>query len=866
MRPDLPSGTVTLLFTDVEGSTRLLHELGAEDYAEALAEHRRVVREACVVKGGVEVDTQGDAFFFAFPTAPGALEAATAFTDALEAGPIQVRVGLHTGTPLVTEEGYVGDDVHFAARVAATSHGGQVVLSSATAALLETTLVDLGSHRLKDIVEPVSIYQLGSGSFPPLKTIANTNLPTPASSFLGREEELYQADALLQQTRLLTVTGPGGQGKTRFALELARRAREERFSDYPGGVFACFLASLRDPTLVLPTIAQALTLSEQPGASALESLAHHLQGKRMLVLLDNLEHLLDAAGELSQLLERAEGLTLLVTSRELLRISGENAYALPALAAEGGIALFCERARLEPSPEIAALCARLEGLPLAIELAAARTAILSPAQVLERLSGRLDLLKGGRDADPRQQTLRATIEWSYDLLSAEEQEFLARLSVFAGGCTLEAAEEVCDADLDTLQSLVEKSLLRFSEERFWMLETIREYAGERLTTEDRARLAQAHARYYLDLAELSEPALWAQQTDVWLPRLDPEQPNFRAALGWSIDDDVEWAVRLSGALYPYWEIRARQKEARIWLERSLGLGGAVAPELRAKALIAAGRVAGWDSDWPTSSALLEEAVDLCRRLGDTAGVGRCLGFIGHARLFQGDVGGAAAALNEGVELARSTEDRQGLARALSNAAWSAIEARDFDRARDMWEEAAAISRTVGMKPGEALCVAHIGYAEALAGNFDRALHHLEESLVLFEELGQTTWTPVAQRYVGLVALLDGKVELADEELRASLQRGREDAPQFHLVYWLEELAAVATAEGDTQRATTLWAAADAQYERLGMAVIEEGRQVRERYRRESDDLSDDGNEDARARGRSMTLQGAVSFALTTEAE
>ncbi len=477
---ELPSGTVTFLFTDVEGSTQLLHELGAGGYAEALAEHRLLIREACAAEGGIEVDTQGDAFFFAFPTAPGALAAASEMTDALASGPISVRVGLHTGTPLLTDEGYVGDDVHFAARAAAAGHGGQVILSSAAAEFAETSLTDLGSHRLKDVAEPVSIYQLGEGSFPPLKTIANSNLPTPASSFLGREEELYEADLLLQATRLLTVSGPGGQGKTRFALELASRAREERFSDYRDGVFSCFLASLRDAALVLATIAQTLAVREQLGQSALDALASHLEGKRLLLLLDNAEHLLEVAPELSQLLERCAGLTLLCTSRELLRIKGELPYALPPLAEEEGVSLFCERARIEPSDPIRELCDRLEGLPLAIELAAARMAILSPQQLLERLSQRLDLLKGGRDADPRQQTLRATIEWSYDLLSPEEQSLFARLSVFAGGCTLEAAEEVAGADLDTLQSLVEKSLLRFTNERYWMLETIRDYAGERL--------------------------------------------------------------------------------------------------------------------------------------------------------------------------------------------------------------------------------------------------------------------------------------------------------------------------------------------------------------------------------------------------
>jgi predicted ATPase/class 3 adenylate cyclase len=858
-----PSGTVTLVFTDIEGSTRLLDELGMDAYRDALAEHRAIVREACSHYSGYEVDYEGDAFFYAFSSAQDAVSAVSEAMAGLDDGPISIRVGIHTGEPGLDPPKYVGMDVHFAARVMSSAHGGQVVLTQTTADLVETPLTSLGAHRLKDISEPVSLYQLGNGAFPSLKTIANSNLPTPTSSFLGREDELREADHLLQHTRLLTIHGPGGQGKTRFALELATRARNNRFSDYADGIFACFLSSLRDPALVLPTIAQTLAVREQPGQSALEALSSHLQTKKHLLVLDNAEHLLECASELSQLLQACPQLTLLVTSRELLRIQGEEPYALPSLPQDEGIALFCERAHLEPSETIAQIAERLEGLPLAIELAAARTRILSPEQLLERLSQRLDLLKGSRDADPRQQTLRATIEWSYDLLSPDEQRLFASLSVFQGGCTLEAAEEVADADLDSLQSLVDKSLLRFSDERFWMLETIREFAAEQMSTEDQATTSRVHAHYFLELAESSEPRLWAQETDVWLPRLDAEQPNFRAALGWSIHEDAEAAVRLSGALYPYWEIRARQKEARMWLELALALGGAIPPGLRAKALTAAGRVAGWACDWSAASVLLAEAVDLCRRLGDTAGVGRCLGFMGHVRLFQGDVSGAAAALNEAVELARRTDDRQSLARALSNAAWSAIEARDFDRARRMWEEGASISRVEGMKPSEALCVVHIGYAYALAGNFGRALDHLEDGLVLFEELGETTWTPVAQRYVGLVALLDDDIEVAEEHLRASLRRGRERAPQFHLVYWLDELAAVATAKGDAQRAATLWAATDAQYERLGMAVIEEGRQVRERYRVEVDGRSAP-IADARARGRSMTLEDAVSFALVKE--
>ena len=415
MRSDLPTGTVTFLFTDVEGSTSLLRELGAEAYADALAEHRRVVREACAAKGGVEVDTQGDAFFVAFPSAPGAAAAAQAITDALEPGPISLRIGLHTGTPLVTDEGYVGDDVHFAARVAASGHGGQVLLSqSATRELVDgLSLTDLGEHRLKDIEGAVSIYQLGNETFPPLKTISNTNLPRPASSFIGREREREDVVRELRDgARLLTLTGPGGSGKTRLALEAA----SELVPAYKAGVFWVGLAALRESSLVTETISQTL--------GAKDGLAAHIGEREMLLLLDNLEQVIEAAPELATLLTACPNLTLLCTSRELLRVRGEVEYDVPPLASSEAVTLFCERSRLEPSEEIAELCARLDDLPLAVELAAARTKALSPAHILERLSQRLDLLKGGRDAEARQQTLRATIAWSYDLLSEGEQRCL----------------------------------------------------------------------------------------------------------------------------------------------------------------------------------------------------------------------------------------------------------------------------------------------------------------------------------------------------------------------------------------------------------------------------------------------------------
>jgi predicted ATPase len=849
---------VTLVFTDVEGSTKLLEELGTDAYRDALGDHRRVVRGAFAVHEGYEVDYEGDAFFYAFASAQAAVSAVSEAMIGLEPGPIRIRVGIHTGEPALDPPKYVGMDVHRAARIMSAAHGGQVVLSPSTVALLESgsfDLTDLGEHRLKDIEDAVPIFQLGGGSFPPLKTISNTNLPRPASSFVGREAELEAVLTRIEGgARLVTFTGPGGTGKTRLALEAATSLVPK----YKAGVFWVGLASLRDPALVTETIAQTL--------GAKDGLAEHIGDREMLLLLDNLEQVIDAAPALSSLLQSCPSLTLLTTSRELLRISGEVDYPVPPLAEPEAVSLFCERTPLEPSDDIAELCARLDSLPLAVELAAARVTVLSPRQILDRLSQRLDLLKGGRDSDPRQQTLRATIEWSYDLLTPEEQRLFARLSVFAGGCTLGAAEEICGADLDTLQSLVEKSLVRFTNERHWMLETIREYAGERLA-ESGEVIAQAHVQHFLELAETAEPELWAQRTDEWLPRLDPEEANFRAALGSSIrDEDAAIAVRLAGSLYPYWEIRARHGEARAWLSRALALRGAVPPTCRAKALVAAARATSWHADWSTALPLLEEAVALSRKLGDRDGVARCLGFIGHGRLYTGDKAGAAAALHEGVELARNAGDRRSLARALYNAAWVAIEDRDFAHAREMFEEAARIFRSEGMKLNLALCLMRLGYSEGLAGDIERAASRLNESVALFDELGTTTWTALAHRYRGLVALLRGSIDEAESLLRTSLLEGREQAPQFDLPHWIEELAAVATARGDAVRAATLWGATDGLFERFGLATLEENRQVRALFRDEVEGLSyTDSQAEAWAQGHVMTLQQAIDYALSDEA-
>jgi len=560
-RADLPAGTVTFVFTDVEGSTRLLHELGAEGYAAALEQHRRVIREACGRHGGVEVDTQGDAFFFAFPTAPGALAAAADLTDAL-AGDVRVRVGLHTGTPLLTDEGYVGADVHRAARIAASGHGGQMLVSSATAALVDgAELRDLGEHRFKDLAASERVYQLGEGEFPPLDSLYRTNLPVPATAFVGRDRELAEVVELLRrkEVRLVTLTGPGGTGKTRLALQAAA----EVAADYPDGIWWVPLAPLRDPELVPTTLMQALDVSEQPGRAHSEVLKGALAGKRHLILLDNAEHLLPEIADDVAALRDLDAPTVLVTTRERLQLRGEHAWPVPGLDLDDGVELFTSAARaLDPSfvatASVAELCERLDALPLALELAAARTGVFSVEQLLERLGERLDLLKGGRDADPRQQTLRATIEWSHELLGEDEQQLFRRLSVFAGGCDYEAGEAVCAATPDTLQSLLDKSLLRRRDtdlgSRYWMLETIKEYALERLRAAGELdALGRAHAEYYIGEADARDERRFGIAYAQGLAWLFSERDNLVVALDWTRDtsSDAQFAVA-ARALCTWW--------------------------------------------------------------------------------------------------------------------------------------------------------------------------------------------------------------------------------------------------------------------------------------------------------------------------
>lgn len=730
VRSDLPPGTVTFFFTDAEGSTRLLQELGPEGYAEALAEHRRLIREACTRYDGVEVDTQGDAFFFAFPTAPGALSAAREMTEALASGPIQVRVGLHTGTPLLTDEGYVGGDVHRAARIGAAGRAGQVLVSASTAQLVELELTDLGEHRLKDLSAPERIFQLGNAEFPALKSLYRTNLPVPVTPFLGREQELSDVVKLLSgdETRLLTLTGPGGTGKTRLALQAAAEASDS----FPDGIWWVPLAPLRDPKLVLETAAQVV--------GSKDGLADHIADKQLLCLFDNFEQVVEAGAGLADLLATCPNLKFVVTSRERLRVRGEQTYPVPPLAESDGEAFFVARARaVDPSfaesAAVAELCARLDELPLALELAAARTALFSPKQLLERLSERLDLLKGERDADPRQRTLRATIEWSYDLLSAEEQELFGRLSVFAGGCSYEAAEQVAGADPDPLQSLLDKSLLRKRESeqgpRYWMLETIREYAGDLLDRgHERQLLRERHFSFYLALVEQAEPNLTGSEQRWWYERVAIEQDNVREALTYVCDrGDGERALMLAGTIWRFWWTRGQIPEASRWYERAFAVAANASETARARGLFGAAHMAEARGDVEQARVQFEESAKLLRRMGETRWLILALAHLS-GTYFDFDPQRAETILIEALGLAEASGDLRGTAIVKGNLAGKLLVEGDDERAVALIEEALEAHRGLGDVYGAAKSLADLAMLAHRHGDLEVAAVNLRESVEL----------------------------------------------------------------------------------------------------------------------------------------
>jgi len=811
---ELPTGTVTLLFTDVEGSTRLLQELG-ERYADVLAEHRRIVRDVFSRHDGVEVDTQGDAFFFAFARASDAVSAAADAQAALVDGPVRVRMGIHTGEPIVTEEGYVGVDVHRAARIMSAGHGGQILLSDPTRQLLDATvgLRDLGEHRLKDLSAPQRLHQLGDREFPPLKTLYQTNLPIQPTPLVGRQQELGEAGALIRSHRLVTLTGPGGSGKTRLALQIAAEVAE----DFADGVFWVPLAAVSEADLVLPTVAETI--------AATDGVPDHVEAKRMLLLLDNFEQVLAAAPELGDLLQRCPNLNVLVTSRAPLRLAGEWEYQVEPLPEIDAVDLFVERARaillkFEPDESVAEICRRLDRLPLAIELAAARVRVLAPRELLARLEQRLPLLTGGsRDAPERQQTLRATIEWSYELLQPDEQRLFARLAVFGGSFELEAAEAVCGGSLDLVEGLVDRSLIRrWASGRLGMLETIREFALDRLeNSSERDAIVRSHFEYFMSLAEDAELG-GEVYTTAGLGRLDAERDNFRAAMRWALDErEPELALRLAGALGRFWTIRAHREGYR-WLTEALESAPGAPPDVRAIGLMWAGSTIFFTHDYERAAELLEEALDLFRQLGDKKHVASVLG----------PLSGAVGNLG------------------------------DHAKARTLADESLTLFREIGDRAGSLYPLSAVALDEWKRGDPERGLRLTEEALALARETGDTWWAAYLLRQLAQMAWNEGDPARAAALTRESVSLAYELANAPTLAYGFGLLAELAAAAGERTRAGRLWGAVEALVE-LGEASL--SAPARARYEEAVLALSDAAFEASRAEGREMTLDEAVEHAL-----
>src|SRR5216683_875417 len=829
---DLPTGTSTLLFTDIEGSTHLLQQLG-DRYAELLTECLNLLRTAFQKYSGYEVDTQGDAVFTVFARASDALLAAVAAQRelALHSWPsavtVRVRMGLHTGEPSRLAEGYVGLDVHYAARIMNAAHGGQVLLSRVVRDLVEhdlpegVSLRDLGEHYLKDFEQPLPLYQLViaglPADFPALKTRASRpdNLPAQPTPLIGREREVAAVVQLVRRedVRLVTLTGPGGTGKTRLGLQIALELGEV----FAGGVFFVSLSTINDPLLVMPTIAQALGIRDRAGQPLLARLAEMLQQKQVLLLLDNFEQVVGEASEVADLLTSCPQLKMLITSREVLHVRAEHEFAVPPLALPDpahlpdlatlthspSVALFLQRAQaVKPEFQltttnaraVAEICVRLDGLPLAIELAAARMKLLSPEALLARLGRRLAMLTGGgRDVPARQQTLRNTIEWGYQLLNTWEQRLFGWLSVFVGGCTLQAAEVVCSVSddgsgqvLDGLASLVDKSLLQRMEQtgkgneepRLLMLETIREYGLEALTSSGEGNSArQAHADYFLQLAEEAEPALKGPLLAEWLDRLEREHDNLRAALHWTIEGggQAEMALRLGSALERFWVVRGHRNEGLAFLERALAGSAGVAADVRAKALLAAARLAFNQSNYDQGEMLAQQSLALFRELGDRRGVALALDRLGMAAWRRGDFATARVLMEEDLALFRELGDRDRVAWSLFTLGLLNNKQGEYARACALFEESLTLYREMEHREGMAEALSLLARLEATRDDhaFARVLY--EESLAMAQEIG-------------------------DKELIAS---------------GLEGLASVVAAQDEPSWAARLWGSAEVMREAIG---------------------------------------------------
>jgi predicted ATPase/class 3 adenylate cyclase len=916
-----PTGTVTFLFTDIEGSTKMW-ESHPKAMQPALTLHDEILRDATEQHGGYVFKTVGDAFCCAFPTAPDALEAALETQRRLlssereHIGTLRVRMALHTGAAEERDGDYFGPPVNRVARLLSAAHGGQVLLSLPTQELVRdqlpagTTLRDLGEHRLKDLFRPERVFQvLASGlpsEFPSLRTLNayRNNLSLQPTPLIGRKREVAEVyERLLRpEVRLLTLTGVGGTGKTRLGLQAAAELTEQ-FED---GVFFVSLAAIRDPQLVVPAMAATLGVKEAGGQPLLESVEDSLGEKHILLMVDNFEQVIEAAPVVTELLSTASNLKVLATSRIPLRLYGEHEYAVPPLALPDperlpsverlthyeAVRLFVERAQAakadfsvtnESAPAVAQICYRLDGLPLAIELAAARIKVLSPQKMLGRLGNRLKLLTGGaRDLPERQRTLRSTIEWSYGLLGEGEKVLFARLSVFAGGRTMEAIEAICDAEgdlpvdvLDGLSSLVDKSLLKQEEgaggePRFVMLETIHEFAREKLQeSEESEDIRRLHAEYFLALAEEAEPAVEGAQQPVWLERLEEEHDNMRRALSWSLGQgqDSELALRMSAALGEFWYLRGYFGEGRRWLEEALAKSGRTPTAARARALQRVSWLAFQQGDLDRAEEASEEGlglegVEFFRTAGGdstAAELQRLLGIVVGA---QGEFERERELLEESLTLSQEAGNLRGMAASLFTLGSAWRQQGDLERATQLLEEALTMFRETGDQYLIASVLTHLGFTFLFQGDLERATATSEEAAAMLREQKHLAYLADALNNLGWVALLRGDSERARALYAESMQAQREIGAKVTAPENLLGLACVAAAQGEAERAARLFGASEALPEAMGAPLEPGERALQEPYLAAARSKLDETSwQEAWAEGRAMRLEEAISYAL-----
>jgi len=796
MSGSLPTGIVTFLFTDIEGSTKLVQKLG-NDFHEVLDQHHELMRGAIRKSGGVEVSTEGDAFFVAFESATEAAATAIEMQRSLTAHSwpedvsVGVRMGLHTGEAHLFGDNYGGLDVHRAARIASTAHGGQIVLSDPTRALIEGSLPegvrakDLGEHRLKDLERPERLFQLCATGlaheFPEPRTLdaRPNNLPRQLTPFVARERDVKDISLLLLEKRLVTLTGPGGTGKTRLAFELAARLMHS----HRDGSFVVLLAPVTDHTLVPSAIAQALGIREEGARPIVETLKDHLSDKELFLVLDNFEQILDASTYVSELLHACPRLKILVSSRGPLHVSGEQEYQVPAMSVPDpdrlppvgtllhyeAIELFVQRAReVRPSfmldetnaATIATICRRLDGLPLAIELAAARLRIMSPSELSERLDKSLAVLTGGaRDLSPRQQTLRNAIAWSYDLLDDEARTFFRRLGIFSGGWSFDAVEAVVDPEdtigldaFEALEGLVDHSLVRRFETfdgatRFRMLQTIREFALELIEPEELATVAASHSRYFHRYAlQRSETFL---QDDHSVDRITPDHDNIRTALRWHIaNGEIGPGLEMGAALWRFWQLGSHLEEGRRWLEELLAApAGREDKARRAPAEMALGSITYWQNDWPATRTHYETALDLYRDLDDEAGMTEALYNNGFLGLIERRTDVARRFYEQSLTLAATTGNDEALGNAHWGLAMCGVQERSLEEAKEHAAVAEEAFEKVGNWWGLSLTDWIFLRVTLLAGDFDRARTLAIEAFDRFE--GQ----PNAATYESLLSVM-----------------------------------------------------------------------------------------------------------------